>query len=73
MPICSSIFSSLTDNHVVTVDGDRAVFIAQNGIDLLRVLAGDAAQRIAVIAADAVGDIAPSLRMRITSPRESCR
>ena len=40
------------------MDGDRAVFIAQNGIDLLRVLPGDAAQRIAVIAADAVGDIA---------------
>ena len=40
------------------MDGDRAIFIAQNGIDLLRVLPGDTAQRIAVIAADAVGDIA---------------
>ena len=40
------------------MDGNRAVFIAQNGINLLRVLAGNQAQRIAVIAADAVGNIA---------------
>ncbi len=58
MPICSSIFSSLTDDHIIAVDGHRAVFIAQNGIDLLRVLAGDKAQRIAVVAADAVSDVA---------------
>lgn len=38
--------------------GNRAVFVAQNGINLLRVLAGNQAQRVVVIAADAVGNIA---------------
>ena len=32
---------------------------SQNGINLLRVLAGNQAQRITVVAADAVGNIAP--------------
>ena len=53
------ILARLADREILTaVDGHRAVFIAQNGIDLLRVLAGDKAQRIAVVAADAVSDVA---------------
>jgi hypothetical protein len=38
--------------------GNRAIFIAQNGVDLLRMVTRNAAQRIAVIAAYAVGDVA---------------
>ncbi len=34
-PICSSMIGSLANDHIVTMHCNRAVFIAQNGVDLL--------------------------------------
>jgi hypothetical protein len=51
--------------------GNRAIFIAQDGVDLLRMVPGNTAQRIAVIATDAVRDVATcKVTDTITSPRE---
>src|SRR5471030_468326 len=49
----------LTDNHVVTVYGNWAVLVTENIADLLGVVTGNHTHGVAVIAADAVGQVTP--------------